>query len=95
MRIQTNIDSGHQWALILAAGEGSRLRSLTTTSSGIAVPKQFCSLRGHHSLFGETVLRAQRVVAKGRICAIVAEHHENWWAQPVQQLARDKLIVQP
>ncbi len=32
------------WALILAAGEGSRLRSLTTTSSGTAIPKQFCSL---------------------------------------------------
>ncbi len=37
------------WALVLAAGEGSRLRALTTTN-GVAVPKQFCSLQGGPSL---------------------------------------------
>ena len=45
---------GHDWALILAAGEGSRLRSLTTTN-GVAVPKQFCSLNGGPSLLQETL----------------------------------------
>ena len=34
----------HTWALVLAGGEGTRLRALTTDSSGISVPKQFCSL---------------------------------------------------
>jgi hypothetical protein len=29
------------WAIVLAAGEGSRLHSLTTTESGIAIPKQW------------------------------------------------------
>jgi hypothetical protein len=37
---------GNTWAIVLAAGEGSRLRSLTTTALGVAIPKQFCSLKG-------------------------------------------------
>ncbi len=41
---------GNTWALILAAGDGSRLSSLTTTANGQRVPKQFCSLRGGASL---------------------------------------------
>src|SRR5690606_23968627 len=32
----------HVWALILAGGDGSRLRALTTKPCGTAVPKQFC-----------------------------------------------------
>jgi dTDP-glucose pyrophosphorylase len=34
----------HTWALVLAAGEGSRLHTLTTTAEGAAIPKQFCSI---------------------------------------------------
>jgi len=36
---------GNTWAIVLAGGDGSRLRSLTTTALGV-VPKQFRSLRG-------------------------------------------------
>jgi mannose-1-phosphate guanylyltransferase len=43
------------WALVLAAGEGTRLRSLTTTRSGAAIPKQYCSLRNGPSLLEETL----------------------------------------
>ena len=55
------------WALVLAAGEGSRLRALTT-HGGIAVPKQFCSLQGGPSLLQEAILRAEAVVPRQRIC---------------------------
>ena len=45
-RTKISAQMGHRWALILAGGEGSRLQSLTTTASGIAIPKQFCSFGG-------------------------------------------------
>jgi len=48
----------HTWALVLAAGDGSRLRSLTTDASGTAIPKQFCSLHGGNSLLLDTLRRA-------------------------------------
>lgn len=42
--------AGGPWALVLAAGEGSRLRQLTLGPDGVAVPKQFCSLGAGPSL---------------------------------------------
>jgi len=45
--------SGHTWAVVLAAGDGTRLATLTTDSAGNAVPKQFCSLTGGKSLLQE------------------------------------------
>jgi len=40
---------------VLAAGEGARLRTLTTDASGTAIPKQFCSLHGGTSLLLDTL----------------------------------------
>lgn len=37
---------GGTWAVVLAAGSGTRLSSLTRDSEGAAVPKQFSSLHG-------------------------------------------------
>lgn len=41
---------GQTWAVVLAAGDGSRLARLTTDAAGNSVPKQFCSLDGRASL---------------------------------------------
>jgi len=83
------------WALVLAAGEGSRLRSLTTDASGVAVPKQFCSLDGGPSLLQEALHRAQAVAPRERICTIVAEQHRRWWQGALWSLPAGNIIVQP
>jgi mannose-1-phosphate guanylyltransferase len=85
----------HDWALVLAAGEGSRLRSLTTTDTGVAVPKQFCSLLGEASLLQEALRRGAVVARPDRICAIVASQHREWWAAPLAGLPAQNVIVQP
>jgi mannose-1-phosphate guanylyltransferase len=87
--------SGNVWGLILAAGEGSRLRTLTMTSSGIAVPKQFCSLQGGQSLLEEAIGRAEAVTHRARILTVVAEQHRRWWEAALWSMARDNVIVQP
>lgn len=82
------------WALVLAAGEGSRLRALTTTN-GVAVPKQFCSLHDGPSLLQEALHRAEAVAPRQRICTIVAEQHRRWWQGPLWSLPSQNIIVQP
>src|SRR5215203_1225480 len=62
--------SNHTWALVLAGGEGSRLRSLTTRPCGTSVPKQFCSLRGGQTLLEDALRRAASITAPERICTI-------------------------
>ena len=85
----------HTWALLLAAGDGERLRPLTTTASGTAIPKQFCSLQGGPSLLHEALCRARALTSKVRTCAIVAEPHRRWWERQLWSLPVENRIVQP
>ena len=83
------------WALVLAAGDGRRLRGLTTTRGGLAIPKQFCSLDRGPSLLREAISRAARVAAPERLCAIVSAQHSRWWTAQLDGLKRRNIIVQP
>ncbi|AMN46278.1 mannose-1-phosphate guanylyltransferase [Steroidobacter denitrificans] len=85
----------HRWALVLAAGEGRRLRSLTTTPAGISVPKQFCSLHGGSSLLDDAVRRAQAIVMPQHVCAVVAADHRHWWTSLSESIPLANIIVQP
>jgi mannose-1-phosphate guanylyltransferase len=83
------------WALVLAAGEGTRLRSLTTASSGTVVPKQFCSLRRGPSLLGAALARAAAFTTIPHVSAIVAKQHQCWWESALAHLPIENVIVQP
>jgi mannose-1-phosphate guanylyltransferase len=83
------------WALVLAAGEGSRLRSLTRNELGVAVPKQFCSLQGGPCLLQEALQRAASVAPLKRICSVVAQQHRRWWTPLLSYLPEQNVISQP
>ena len=88
-------NSKHTWAVVLAAGEGTRLAALTTDSNGVAVPKQFCAFHDDSSLLQDAMQRALRVVAPERLCVIVAEHHRKHWRRALRALPAANVIVQP
>lgn len=83
------------WALVLAGGEGRRLEQLTTEDGGRPTPKQFCSLSGGLSLLEETLQRATAVCDAAHVCAVVTEHHRQWWTPVLQGLPADNIVVQP
>jgi mannose-1-phosphate guanylyltransferase len=86
---------GNAWALILAAGDGSRLRALTTKPCGTAVPKQFCSLNGGHTLLEDALVRAGSLVQHDHICTIVAQQHREFWTDQLANLPPRNVMVQP
>lgn len=90
----TSDRNGCSWALVLAAGDGTRLRALTTRN-GIATPKQYCSLRGGRSLLGDALVRAARCVPRKRVLVVVAEEHRRFWKRELADLPADNVIVQP
>lgn len=94
-RWETHWDAGHNWALILAGGEGSRLQSLTRMASGIAVPKQFCSLGHSRSLLHDAVTRASLVTSPERTMIAVSEHHRRWWQNLDLSVPARNFISQP
>src|SRR5690242_16689165 len=86
---------GQTWAIVLAGGDGTRLRSLTMDEVGQSVPKQYCSLRGGPSLLNEALRRAEMITSLARVCTVVAQQHRRWWAQSLAGLPRDNVIAQP
>ena len=83
------------WAVVLAGGEGTRLRSLTTDPTGQPIPKQYCSLFGRSTLLHDALRRAQVVAAQERICTVVALHHVHWWQDLTGSLNQENVIAQP
>ncbi len=90
MTISANI-----WSIVLAAGHGTRLRSLTADENGVSVPKQFCSLCGGSTLLRDALRRAAAVTPPLRVCAVVAEQHGPWWSRELADLPSTNIIVQP
>jgi mannose-1-phosphate guanylyltransferase len=85
----------NRWALVLAAGSGTRLQSLTTDSSGAAVPKQFCSLNGGASLLEEALARAAAVASPAQTVVVVAAEHRQFWQSALAELPAHNVVVQP
>jgi mannose-1-phosphate guanylyltransferase len=85
----------NRWTLILAAGSGTRLSTLTADGSGGAVPKQFCSLNGGASLLEETFDRAHAFSSARRTLVVVAAEHRNHWHQALNRVPRENVLVQP
>jgi len=78
--------TGSRWAIVLAGGDGTRLRPLTTDDAGTVVPKQFCSLSGGPSLLEAALARAERPVPRDRVLRVVAADHERFWREQLAHL---------
>lgn len=83
------------WVIILAAGDGHRVRSLTTDADGLPAPKQFCPVFDTDSMLRCTVRRASRFVPMQRIVVVVAGKHRRWWSRDLADLPPENIIVQP
>jgi mannose-1-phosphate guanylyltransferase len=86
--------AGNRWVVVLAGGEGTRLRGLTFDDSGVQAPKQFCCLGGDRSLLALALERAERLTGRNRILIVVANHHRQWWVPALRAYPRDNILVQ-
>lgn len=88
-------DQQHQWAVILAGGEGVRLRSLTRLVSGEDTPKQFCPLLAGQTLLAQTRQRIARSISPERIMYVLLNSHERFYSKELRSVNPSRMIVQP
>ena len=84
-----------EWAIILAGGDGTRLKSLTRKIAGDERPKQFCSVLGRATLLEETQRRTALELAEERTLCIVNQAHEHFYAPILADKRPANLVVQP
>jgi mannose-1-phosphate guanylyltransferase len=70
--------SGARWAVVLAGGDGTRLRPYVTRRFGDDRPKQYCAFAGGRTMLQETVDRAARLATAERTVTVVAAWHQRW-----------------
>jgi mannose-1-phosphate guanylyltransferase len=87
---------GQPWAIILAGGEGVRLRPLVRRFFDEDRPKQFVQLLGETSLFRQTLDRLALLIPLERIVVVVQAHHADYIPQDLAGLpAAPTVLVQP
>jgi mannose-1-phosphate guanylyltransferase len=82
-------------AVILAGGDGSRLKSLTKMITGDERPKQFCPIVADRTLLDETRGRVALSIARSNTFFSLTKKHEKFYSRPLWNARRDQLIVQP
>lgn len=85
----------NRWAVILAGGDGTRLRSLTRAIAGDDRPKQFCPILGNETLLDQTRRRVALAVPAGQTLCSLTETHKEFFVPLVTDTAPEKLVVQP
>jgi mannose-1-phosphate guanylyltransferase len=83
------------WAVVLAGGDGSRLRSLTQLISGEDRPKQFCHVYGGKTLLAQTRARLARTIHPERTAFVLVKAHERFYQSELADVDPRQLIVQP
>ena len=85
----------HEWAIILAGGDGTRLKSLTRKIAGDERPKQFCSVLGKSTLLEETRRRVVLEIVPKQSLYVVNRVHEPYYAPILANEPSTNLVVQP
>jgi mannose-1-phosphate guanylyltransferase len=83
-----------RWGVILAGGDGIRLRPLTRFICGDDRPKQFCPLLGESSLVQEARQRAERSIYPDQILYSVTRTHQDYYVRDLADRTSQR-VVQP
>lgn len=83
------------WALVLAGGDGTRLRAITRLLAGEPIPKQYCRITGERSMLEATLDRVQPLVPPQRTLVIVNHDHLRLAVPQLAGIPGENVLVQP
>ena len=83
------------WAVVLAGGEGVRLRSLVRSALGDERPKQYVPIFGGRTLLGQTLDRVGIGFAVDRTIVVTMEQHAGYTAQEFIRAPHPHIFAQP
>jgi len=84
-----------RWAIVLAGGDGTRLRGLTRKIDGDGRPKQFSRIFGDRSLLSHTRDRLEPIFGDGRLMFVVTKGHESFYSDELADVDPSCVLEQP
>ena len=83
------------WSIVLAGGDGERIRPFVEKWLGYHRPKQYCTFVGTRSMFQHTLDRADMLTPSERRVTVIARDHREEACSQLRGRASGKLILQP
>ena len=83
------------WSIVLAGGEGERIRPLVQRWLGRHKPKQYCAFTGRRSMLAHTLDRAGRLSPPERQVTVIARSHRQDASLQFGQRPQGTVIEQP
>ncbi|HEY3826819.1 MAG TPA: sugar phosphate nucleotidyltransferase, partial [Bryobacteraceae bacterium] len=93
-QLSGDVPRNRRWGVLLAGGDGTRLKNLTRFISGDDRPKQFCHLFGDESLLDQARKRAERSISPEQILVPLTRSHRAFYVQE-SGIRPSQRIVQP
>jgi mannose-1-phosphate guanylyltransferase len=83
------------WGIVLAGGEGTRLKEFARKHVGADVPKQFCAFVGTRTMLERTVRRAGLLIPMERLVVIGTAHHAPYLFRSLGNKPPGLVLLQP
>lgn len=90
-----NSIASDRWAVVLAGGDGARLREFTRVITGDDRPKQFCPIVGEDTLIEQTRKRITRALPDERVIYVFTQKHRRFYEPWVAKVSKQRVVVQP
>lgn len=87
-------NGSEKYAVILAGGDGSRLKSLTRAITGDERPKQFCPILNDETLLDVTRKRVELKFKPENIYYSLTQKHDFYYQSHLVEIKKSNLVVQ-
>jgi mannose-1-phosphate guanylyltransferase len=84
-----------RWCIVLAGGDGTRMRPLIHAWFGGDRPKQYCTFVGSRSMIQHTLDRAHSIVSDGHVVTVIGQDHSKHFSESTRMQALDLVLEQP
>ncbi len=92
---EVNSEKGKLWAVVLAAGEGTRMNQFIRSSYGLCSPKQYIAFTGKRSMLQHTLDRVAQLIPPERTRIVVNPSHIKEIRSQLSSLPEHTLVFQP
>ena len=93
--ILARMEQPDRWAVVLAGGEGSRMRPFIESWLGRHLPKQYCAFKGTRTMIEHTMTRAVDAVGSEKIVTVIGSGHWRHLDEPRRLQIPGRIVEQP